>query len=135
MTPLPKHLGCEHHVPVFDPADCRVCFVAISKLDRPSIPLQSSFSNTVLTSLAAQYTILDIPRFHPRFDLYGSSGPGKESTYSVVTSIEHVKVEQTFDARLNLIRLGWWRGGVLRMLEKRYRQLWVGPIPTRERSD
>lgn len=83
----------------------------------------------MLTSLAAKYDILDIPRLHPCFDIHGSNELDTESTYVVATRSEHTKVEKSFIVRLHFYRLGWWRAGVLRMIRKRYRRLWIGPMP------
>ena len=84
-----------------------------------------------LTYVAAKYIILDVPRFHPYFDIYGSSELDAENTYAVVTRAEHVAAMKSFIARLHFYRLGWWRAGVLRMVGARHRRLWIGPIPAR----
>lgn len=89
----------------------------------------------MLTSLAAKYTILEVPRFHPRFDIHGSNGLDTESTYIVVTKDEHSEVGKSFVMRLYFYRLGWWRAGVLRTVGKKYRQLFVGPMPASARLE
>ena len=89
----------------------------------------------MLTSLAAKYTILDIPRVHPRFDIYGSNEFDTEDTYAVVTRNEHIKLGNSFVVRLHFYRVGLWRAGVMRMVGRRYRRLWVGPIPACARLD
>ena len=88
----------------------------------------------VLTSLAAEYTVLDIPRLRPRFDIHGSNEPDTKNTYVIVTREQHVKVGRSFVARLHFYRLGWWRAGVMRMVGRKYRRLRVGPIPASARS-
>ena len=83
----------------------------------------------MLTSSAAKYTILDVPKFHPRFDIHGSNGLDAENTYAVVSRAEHASAVKMFVVRLHFYRVGWWRAGVLRLVGGRYRQLWIGPMP------
>lgn len=83
----------------------------------------------MLTSLAAKFIILDIPTLHPKFDIHASNDLDTESTYIVVTRNEDTEVGKSFMVRLHFYRLGLWRAGILRMVGKRYRQLWVGPMP------
>ena len=138
MSLLPKPLRGEDRVPVFDPEDRNLRLVALSQLDRTIIPLRELLARNlenVLTYSAAQYTVLDIPRLHPYFDIYGSNELDTEKTYAVVTRDEHAKVELSFIARLNFYRLGWWRAATMRMVGKEYRRLWVGPIPESARLD
>lgn len=82
----------------------------------------------MLTSLAAKFIILDIPTLHPKFDIHASNGLDTESTYIVVTRNEDTEMGKSFMVRLHFYRLGLWRAGILRMVGKRYRQLWVGPM-------
>ena len=83
----------------------------------------------MLTSSAAKYVILDIPRLQLNFDIHGSNELDTESTYVVVTRDEHTEVGKSFMVRLHFYRLGWWRAGVLRMVGQKYRRLWIGPMP------
>ena len=132
MTLLPKSLRHVERVPVFDPEDLNLCLVGLSQLDRSSTPQQRPFREDpeiVLTCLAAQYAVLEIPRLHRRFDIYCSDKLDSKNTYIVVTREEHVRVEMGFLMRLDFYKLGWWRAGIMRMVGAKYRRLWVGPIP------
>ena len=133
MKLLPKQLRGEERVPVFDPEVGNLSLVALSQLDSSFIPLQrdrfAEALKRILTCLAAQYIVLEIPRLRPRFDIYGSDEPEAEKSYAVVTSLRHVNVEMRYIARLDFYRFGWWRAGTMRMIGAKYRRLWVGPIP------
>lgn len=117
MNLLPAQLLSRDRVPVFDPEDCNLRLVALSEID------------------PAKYTILDVPRFLPRFDIYGSNDPNTENTYAIVSRAEHAGPNTSFLARLYFNQLGWWHAGVLRVVGKGYRQLWIGPIPACARLD
>ena len=134
MNLLPEQLRVEERVPVFDSEHHKLSLVALSQLDSSSISLPRNRSaqalKKMLTCLAAQYVVLEIPRLHPRFDIYRSDDPDPKKTYAVVTHHEDENVVgMKWIARLDFYRLGWWRAGVMRMVGAEYRQLWVGPIP------
>lgn len=138
MNLLPKQLRGQKRVPVFNPEDYSLRLAALSQLDRSFTPLQSPFSESLrrmLIHLASQYIILDIPRLHPRFDIYGSNELDTTKTYAVVTRKEHAKVGMKYITRLDFYRLGWWRAGIMRMVGTKYRRLWVGPIPASARPE
>ena len=139
MSCLPKQLGGEERVPVFDP-EVGLVIVAVSQLDRSFIPLQiNRFTGAlekVLTCIAAQYTILEVPRFRSRFDIDGSHSdidgsaePDAKRTYAVFAHPKDEKEGMSLIAHLKFGSLGWWRAGPMRMLGAKYRKLWVGPIP------
>ena len=133
MNILPKQLRGEERVPVFDPEVSNLSLVALSQLDSSFIPLQThrlaETLEKILTCIAAQYTILEIPKFRSRFDIYGSDEPDAAKTYAVVARLKHFNVEMKYISRLHFYRLGWWRAGPMRMVGAKYRRLWVGPIP------
>lgn len=79
----------------------------------------------MLIRIVEQFTILELPRFHPRVDIYASNEFGVRNNFAVVTSAEHVGATRSFIARLHLYGLGWWYAGVLRLVGARYRRLWV----------
>ena len=119
MNLRPKQLRSEEHVPVFNPEDYNLHLATLSHLDRSFTPLQSPFSESLrrmLIHLASQYIILDIPRLHPRFDIYGSNELDRTKTYAVVTREEYAKMGMNFIARLDFYRLGWWHVGTMRMV-------------------
>ena len=89
----------------------------------------------MLASSAAKYIVLDIPRLHPRFDIYGSNEFDTKSTYMTVTRNEYTKVGRSFMVRLHFYRFGWWCAGVLLMAGERCGQLWIGPMPPCARLD
>ena len=89
----------------------------------------------MLASSTAKYIVLDIPRLHPRFDLYGSTEFDTESTYMIVTRNAYTKVGRSFMVRFHFYRFGWWRAGVLLMVGERCRRLWNGPMPPCARLD
>lgn len=90
---------------------------------------------SILTSLASNYTILDVPTFRPRFDIYGSDDLDADNNYAVVSRAEHASAMRCFIVRLNFYQLGWWRAGVLRIVGERHRRLWIGPMPAGARMD
>ena len=130
MSCLLKQLGGEERVPVFDPQGGGLTLVAVSQLDRSFIPPQiNRFTEALeemLTCIAAQYTVLEVPRFCSRFDIDGSAEP---ETYAIVANQKDLKEGMSLIAHLRFDELGWWRTGPMRMLGAKYRKLWVGSIP------
>ena len=78
--------------------------------------------------------ILGVLRLHPSFDIHDSNKLDTENTCTIVTSDEHSQEGKSFDVRLHFYRLGWWRVGVMRMVGKKWRRLWIGPLPFSPKS-
>ena len=115
MKFLPKQLRCEERVLLFDPEVHYLSLVALSRLDSSFIPLQGNrFAEALqelLTCLAAQYTVLEIPKFHPQVDIYGFDEPDTTKTYTVVTRFKQVEEGMNYISRLSFYRISWGRAG------------------------
>ena len=81
-------------------------------------------------SAAAEYSILTIPKYRQTFDIHVTSDPNTEDTFAVVSKVDDVEVGKSFMCRLKYgRRVGFWYGGVKRVIGEKYRVIWIGDLP------
>lgn len=81
-------------------------------------------------STAAEYFILTIPKYRQTFDIYVSGDPNTEDPYAIVSKVDDIETGFRILCRLKYGRcVGFWYGGVKRVIGEKYRVIWIGDLP------
>ena len=79
---------------------------------------------------AADYAILTIPKYRQTFDIHVSRDPNTEDTFAVVSKVDDIEIGKSFMCRLKYRHgVGFWYGGVKRVIGEKYRVIWIGDLP------
>ena len=81
--------------------------------------------------LADEYDRFDIPKIHPKFDVYGPTRlDDPDATWKIVCRGDEDVHEHLHFARLSYLKgLGLWDGGIKRLLSEKGRKMLIGPSP------